>query len=93
MPPTSGLSVSALKLSVCCVDRDEKPVDLQLPQESSTCEVKTLTVTNEPKIKFREKKVTSLTAAGGTGAGTISFRKSKFGVNRSIRSTDSSEDG
>jgi len=73
-------------------DREDQPVDLQLPQESETCEVKTLTVTSEPKIKFREKKVTNLSAAGNS-AGIVGFRKSKFGANRSIRSTDCSEDG
>ena len=80
---------------LCCVGRDGEPVDLQLPQESDdTCEVKTLTVTaSEPKMKFREKKVTSLLASGSAGSATVSFRKSKFGVNRSIRSTDSAEDG
>ena len=78
--------------TVCCIRRDQNPVDLQLPQESDTCQVTTLTVTSEPKIKFREKKVTSLSAASNT-AGAVSFRKSKFGANRSIRSTDSVEDG
>lgn len=72
-------------------DVEEQPVDLELPQESSTCEVKTLTVTSEPKIKFREKKVTSLSAVV-SGAGMVGFRKSKFGANRSIRSTDCTED-
>ena len=68
-------------------------MDLQLPQEAdNTCEVKTLTVTSEPKIKFREKKVTNLPATGND-AGVVGFRKSKFGANRSIRSTDRSEDG
>lgn len=67
-------------------------MDLQLPEESDTYEVKTVVVTSEPKIKFREKKVTSLsTASNSTGA--VSFRKSKFGASRSIRSTDCSEDG
>ena len=76
---------------LCDVDREQPLVDLQLPQDSSSCEVKTLTVASEPKIKFREKKVTSLPAVGNTG-GAVGFRKSKFGANRSIRSTDSSED-
>jgi len=75
---------------VCVVGSEEEPVDLQLPQESNACEVKTLTVTSEPKIKFREKKVTSLSA--GSGTGMIGFRKSKFGANRNIRSSDSTED-
>jgi len=77
---------------VFVVVRDHQPEDLQLPQEADTYEVKTLTVTSEPKIKFREKKVTSLSAVGSS-AGTVSFRKSKFGATRSIRSTDASEDG
>lgn len=76
---------------MCCVDREEDPEDLQLPQQSDTYEVKTVTVASEPKIKFREKKVTSLSAAGA-GGGAVSFRKSKFGANRSIRSVDSAED-
>lgn len=76
---------------MCCVGSEEPAVDLELPQESSSFELKTLTVTNEPKIKFREKKVTSLSAAG-SGAGMVGFRKSKFGANRNIRSTDCSED-
>jgi len=75
----------------CCVGREEPPVDLELPQESSAFEVKTVTLTSEPKIKFREKKVTSLSAAG-SGDGMVSFRKSKFGANRSIRSADTLED-
>lgn len=77
---------------MCGVDREQQSVDLQLPQDTNACEVKTVIVTSEPKIKFREKKVTSL-ASAGSGAGTVGFRKSKFGANRSIRSTDSSEDG
>jgi len=75
----------------CCVGSEEPPVDLELPQESSAFEVKTVTLTSEPKIKFREKKVTSLSAAG-SGDGMVSFRKSKFGANRSIRSADTLED-
>ena len=82
-----------MELCAFVVARDPQPEDLQLPQESDTYEVKTLTVvTSEPKVKFREKKVTSLSAVS-SGAGTVSFRKSKFGANRSIRSTDASEDG
>jgi len=73
----------------CGAGSEQQPVDLQLPQESDTHEVKTLTVHSEPKIKFREKKVTSLSTVGSAAVG---FRKSKFGANRSIRSTDFSED-
>jgi len=74
------------------VGREEQHVDLQLPEEPDTREVKTLTVTSEPKIKFREKKVASLSATGNSADVVVGFRKSKFGANRSIRSTDSTED-
>ena len=79
------------KSVACGAGSEQQPVDLQLPHESDTHEVKTLTVHSEPKIKFREKKVTSLSTVGNSSA-AVGFRKSKFGANRSIRSTDFSED-
>lgn len=78
--------------TVFAIGREQKHEDLQLPQDSNICEVKTVTVASEPKIKFREKKVTTLSGTGNS-IGTVGFRKSKFGANRSIRTTDDSEDG
>ena len=53
----------------------EEPVDLQLP-ETNTVEEKLVTVHAEPKIKFREKTVSSLSRENLPAV----FRKKKKGI-------------
>jgi len=74
-------------LNVCFSDEE---IDLQLPVDAYKVEQKII-IANEPKIKFREKKVTSLvgTTVGGPSVG---FRKPKAGIQRSIRTAENTDE-
>jgi hypothetical protein len=66
------------------VFREPEPVDLQLP-EQDYIQIK-VPVAAEPKVKFKEKTLTSLADDDGGEIGTA-FKKRKFNCNtkRSIR--------
>lgn len=70
---------------------EEPVIDLQLPQDTKQIvEQKTLVIPSEPKIKFREKKVAD--QLSGSSGGFVGFRKPKSAIQRSIRTTDLSEE-
>lgn len=63
-----------------------------MPVEASKASDQTIVVSNEPKIKIREKKVTTLSGSTAAKGPAVGFRKPKTGIHRSIRTGDCSDD-
>ena len=69
---------------------EQERIDLQLPQTETYTETLSIPVPAEEKIKFKEKRVTSL---GSNKGGPVAFKKRKLASGaRNVRRRDDDDD-
>lgn len=71
--------------------REEEQIDLELPVTQEKVETIAVPVTTEPKVKFKEKRMT--TSLGPSKGGKVTFKKRKIASGaRNVRKRDDDDD-
>ena len=70
--------------------RQQEQIDLELPKTEEKVETISIPVPTEPRVKFKEKRVSSL---GPTKGGNVTFKKRKLASGaRNVRKREDEDD-